>query len=71
MEEMMVVSEMGEQWSPNTPPESSAPITGGRDKPIVTAMGMAMGNMMPHVPKDVPVENAIKLVMIKIKAGSS
>ena len=71
IEEIMVVSEMGEQWSPNTPPESSAPITGGRDISSVWAMGMAMGNIIPHVPQDVPVENAIKLVVIKITAGIS
>jgi hypothetical protein len=67
----MVVSEMGEQWSPNTPPESSAPMTGGRYKPVAVAIGIAMGNIMPHVPKEVPVENAIKLVEIKIMAGSN
>jgi len=71
MEDIMVVSEIGEQWSPNTPPESRAPVTSGIETPMAEVMGTAMGNIIPQVPKDVPVEKAIKPVAMKMTAGRS
>ena len=46
-EESTVVSEIGEQWSPKIPPESTAPSTSGRFAPVVNATGIAIGNMIP------------------------
>ena len=66
MELILVVSEMGEQWSPKTEPASTDEIVSMRKsfrsgdpaiKPIV--IGITSGNMMLIVPHEVPVENAI------------
>ncbi len=51
----MVVSEMGEQWSPNRPPETTAPIARVRGIPIALAMGRAMGIPRAQTPQELPV----------------
>ena len=43
---MIVVSEMGEQWSPNTPPPITAAIASGTGIPAPTARGTATGIRM-------------------------
>ena len=67
----MVVSEMGEQWSPNTLPARVA------DRQISTrlgstawATGTTMGIRMPKVPQAVPVEKLRKPATTKMMAGS-
>jgi hypothetical protein len=64
--EMMVVSDIGEQWSPNTPPDITAPAQSAIFASIPTAIGMAIGIMMLKVPQLVPVENEITEAKIKI-----
>ena len=70
-EDMMVVSEMGEQWSPQTAPARQAEMpmmnSGlvGSWKTVVT-----MGMRIPKVPQDVPVANAMKTATTKMMAGS-
>ena len=64
IEERIVVSDIGEQWSPNTPPPSTAATTSGAEtgSPRVAksaTSGIASGIMMAKVPQLVPVENAI------------
>src|SRR5690554_5811849 len=56
----MVVSEIGEQWSPKTAPAITAA------KPDINMLGSiamvisaAKGSMMPKVPQLVPVDNAM------------
>ena len=68
---MIVVSEIGEQWSPQTAPARQAdiPIT-----PIVVPAGntaRTIGIRIPNVPQDVPVENAITQATIKMIAGKN
>ncbi len=55
-----VVSDMGEQWSPKTPPQVTAAIAGYTDASSDNAMGIAMGIKIPKVPQEVPVEKAVK-----------
>ena len=69
MEERMVVSEMGEQWSPKIPPEMTAPIVSRMLASIATAIGMAIGIMMENVPQLVPVAKAITAPSTKMMAG--
>jgi len=68
-EAMMVVSEMGEQWSPHTAPAMQAemqmmPRGSSRGK-----MAMVMGIRMPKVPQEVPVAKARKQPIKKTMAG--
>ena len=60
IEDKTVVSDMGEQWSPKTPPQVTAAIAGYTDASSDNAMGIAMGMKMPKVPQEVPVEKAVK-----------
>ena len=69
MEERMVVSERGEQWSPKIPPDTTAPMVRRILPPIATAMGMAIGIIMEKVPQLVPVQKAIKAPIRKTIAG--
>ena len=68
---MIVVSEIGEQWSPKTPPLKIDPtirdkLTSSRD-----ANGMPIGSMMAKVPQEVPVENEIADATINSNAGTT
>src|SRR5690625_1761103 len=60
MDDKIVESEIGEQWSPNTDPAKTAPITGnihsGWMTPIIETL---IGIIMANVPHDVPVAKAI------------
>ena len=69
-DDMTVVSEMGEQWSPHTAPARQA------EMPMVSSvgwsakMGSTMGMRMPNVPQLVPVANARPSATRKMMAGS-
>ena len=57
----MVVSEIGEQWSPHTAPAITADMHGTINAASTfTAIAAAIGNMIPNVPQLVPVAKAIK-----------
>jgi hypothetical protein len=60
-----VVSEIGEQWSPNTPPPKIADKIkpGGRFKVLIS--GTPRGIKMAKVPHDVPVEKEMSAPTIK------
>ena len=68
-EDIMVVSEMGEQWSPQTEPARQA------DIPIIPRvlptgkMLTTMGIRIPKVPQEVPVAKEIPQATRKIIAG--
>ena len=66
---MMVVSEMGEQWSPKTPPPKTAATIRPGWSPMRLIIGTAIGIMMANVPQDVPVEKAMKQDIRKTRAG--
>ena len=70
VDDRIVVSEIGEQWSPNTLPDRVA----ARDTTIssgatASATGTTMGIRIPKVPQAVPVEKLRNAAMAKIKAG--
>ena len=65
----MVVSEMGEQWSPQTAPARHADIPIYRSSSVAGKIPTTMGIKIPNVPHDVPVEKAIKQATKKIIAG--
>ncbi len=65
---MTVVSEIGEQWSPKIPPETTAPIINSGETPI-SARGRDVLIINAKVPQDVPVENAIKPLRMNISIG--
>ena len=78
MEETIVVSLKGEQWSPNTAPLKTAATAicrydschwGSMDWQAAAAMGIARGKRIPIVPQEVPVENEITEPVMKIKDG--
>lgn len=69
IEEMIVVSDIGEQWSPKTPPPKTAAMINPGWRPIMLIIGTAMGIMMAKVPHEVPVEKAIKQETRKTTAG--
>ncbi len=60
IDEMMVVSEIGEQWSPKTPPPRTAARYNGSEPSRAAARGTAIGTMRAKVPQDVPVAKAMK-----------
>ena len=57
---MTDVSEMGEQWSPKSPPPSAAAIATDESIPIWFDIGTAIAIIIANVPHDVPVEKEIK-----------
>ena len=65
----MVVSEIGEQWSPNTPPDKHAPIINSIGIPNCAATGSAIGIVMAHTPQELPVENPTNAPTMKITIG--
>lgn len=69
-EDIIVVSEIGEQWSPQTAPARQADML---ITPRVLPMGKILrtiGIRIPKVPQEVPVAKAMKHAIIKIIAGS-
>lgn len=68
---MMVVSEIGEQWSPQTAPAMQAEIAMmviSLPKPLKAAI--TIGMRIPKVPQEVPVANERPTAMRKMMAGS-
>ena len=65
----MVVSEMGEQWSPHTAPAMQAEIQMMPRGSSRGKMAMVMGIRMPKVPQEVPVAKARKQPIKKTMAG--
>ena len=68
--DITVVSEIGEIWSPQTAPASTADtatiiMVGSVSENILTTMGTKIAN----VPQLVPEENAIKIAMQKISSA--
>ena len=64
-----MVSDIGEQWSPNIPPLKTAPKSKGRFNPILDAIGMIKGTIIANVPQEVPVEKDMRLEVINKRAG--
>ena len=67
-EAMIVVSEIGEQWSPHTAPAMQAATA----MMVIELPGIAastIGMRMPNVPQLVPVENARMMAITKMMAG--
>jgi len=69
-----VVSDRGEQWSPNTPPPAEAATvakTSDDTCPPLNAKanGTETGMMMAKVPQDVPVAKLTKALMKKTRSG--
>ena len=78
IEDMMVVSDMGEQWSPKTVPLRMEPIdayrtaeacSGGSPAESCSTGGTDMGNRMAMLPHEVPVAKAITEETIKMTRG--
>ena len=71
VDERIVVSEIGEQWSPNTAPANTAASAGNSNSmSVTTAICAAIGNRSPNVPQEVPVANAVKPATKKIIIGN-
>lgn len=68
---IMVVSEIGEQWSPQTAPAIHADIEIMRSGAEAGKTAMQIGIRMPKVLHEVPVANAKKAATTKIIAGNS
>ena len=66
---MMVVSEMGEQWSPQTAPARHADIPMISNSEPAGKIAVTMGIRIPNVPQDVPVAKASTQATRKITAG--
>src|SRR5699024_5741279 len=68
-DDKIVVSEIGEQWSPKIPPLSTAAIVIAMDISKECASGIAIGIIIANVPYDVPVVNAMMDPKINNNAG--
>lgn len=66
---MIVVSEMGETWSPKIPPETTAPIIKAMFMSKVPANPKEMGIIIEKVPQEVPVEKAVSPATKKTSRG--
>ena len=65
----MVVSEMGEQWSPQTAPARHADTEITSIGSVGAYISTTMGINMPNVPHDVPVAKLSRQPIIKMIAG--
>ena len=72
-DDKIVVSDIGEQWSPNTEPEKIAARTIVRKCmwSVCIRIGTIIGIKIPKVPHAVPVEKDKKAPTTKIIAGKS
>ena len=66
---MIVVSEIGEQWSPQTAPARHADIPIIKYSLVGSKIAATIGIRIPNVPHDVPVENDKTHATIKMIAG--
>ena len=72
VEDKIVVSEIGEQWSPNTAPANTADNIGNiMVESLPIAMSAAIGNIIPKVPQLVPVEKAVMPARINSTTGNN
>ena len=71
VDDRIVVSEIGEQWSPYTDPANVAPSAGIRytSAPGAVQIIVMIGISMPNVPQDVPIEKLMSAEMMKIRTG--
>ena len=70
-EHKIVVSEIGEAWSPKIAPAKRAPIIGTKSSGAsVIARGTVIGIMIAKVPQEVPVEKLVRQETKKIRAGN-
>ena len=70
VEERIVVSDIGEQWSPNTEPANvAARLITVSSGATLWHIVMIIGINIPKVPQDVPIENDSNAATIKIIAG--
>ena len=67
----MVVSEIGELWSPNSPPESTAPMHTYRGALTATVAGMTKGNIIAKVPQEEPIAKLIIAASRKTTAANN
>ena len=70
-EDMIVVSEIGEQWSPQTAPAMQAEIAMIQISLLIEPPKIArtIGMRMPNVPHDVPVANERPTAIMNTIAG--
>ena len=68
-QDMMVVSEIGEAWSPKIDPPNMAPAVRGMLTPILIAIGRAITAMIAIVPMDVPVAKDKIMAMMNVRSG--
>ena len=68
---MIVVSEIGEQWSPQTAPAIQAEIAMIIRVLLMSPLKISttIGMSRPNVPQEVPVENAMNTAIAKMIAG--
>ena len=72
MDARIVVSEIGETWSPYNPPPMIAAVTNGSDTPKEIAIGSPIGIKIAMVPHDVPVaRDMIAPIMNKRKGNNA
>jgi hypothetical protein len=71
IEEIIVVSDMGEAWSPNTPPEITAPMRRAMSRFNVPPKAKAIGIIIENVPQLVPVAKAVILATMKMRKGTN
>jgi len=69
IDEIMVVSEIGETWSPNIPPDTTAPIINGIGILKDALNARAIGIIMENVPQLVPVEKEVIAPTTNTKNG--
>src|SRR5574344_803478 len=68
-DDMIVVSEIGEMWSPHTAPERQAEIPIKNKGSPISNIDVTIGIKIPKVPQLVPVANARKIATRKITTG--
>lgn len=66
-----VVSDIGDDWSPKSPPLHTAPAISGIFTSMVKAIGITRGSTTAIVPHELPVEKAITIAIRKVMKGSS
>lgn len=67
----IVVSEIGEQWSPKSPPDSTEAIARCIGAFKATAAGTAIVIIMEKVPQELPVEKEIIALAMKMITGNT
>ena len=70
VDDRIVVSEIGEHWSPNRPDEITHPTMYASGIPNSTAIGNAIGISSDQVPQDEPVAKEISAPARKISPGT-